>query len=249
MRGIIQLGGGVHSDRHLLLHRDRQLPLCSAGCCQQDRRTRYCHPRCDCQSFSSDRCPDRRNCLPHLLGSRLGRPTHLNNLDYEHIPVPIVTDEQTILANSKKQIEDIFRMIMGRRQGRYHVFRRLFTVAMTPLYAVMRKACITALKEHAKEPENSPLGFRELIPLTDRSIRVDDGCTGCGICVQVCPVGNIAMAEGRPVWHHRCEMCFACDEWCPKSAIHHWGRPNGAKYHHPDVKATDLIGAQNSPTS
>jgi len=173
----------------------------------------------------------------------------MNNLDYEHIPVPIVTDEQTILANSEKQIEDICRMIIGRRQGRYHVFRRLFTVAMTPLYAVMRKACITALKEHAKEPESSPLGFRELIPLTDRSIRLDDGCTGCGICVQMCPVGNIAMAEGRPVWHHRCEMCFACDEWCPKSAIHHWGRPNGAKYHHPDVKVTDLIGTQNSPTS
>ena len=46
----------------------------------------------------------------------------MNNLDYEHIPVPIVTDQQTILANSEKQIEDICCMIMSRRQGRYHVF-------------------------------------------------------------------------------------------------------------------------------
>jgi len=27
------------------------------------------------------------------------------------------------------------------------------------------------------------------------------------------------MFDGRPVWQHHCEQCFACLQWCPKEAI------------------------------
>jgi ferredoxin/flavodoxin len=165
----------------------------------------------------------------------------MNNLDYEHIPVPIETDSATIIKNAEAQIDDICRRIACRRRGKHHLARRLFTVLMTPMYAMMAQSCMKSLRELAGEPDDSPLGFRELMPLTDKSIRVGEECTGCGTCVRVCPVHNIELVDGQPVWQHRCEMCFACDEWCPRQAIHHWGRPNGAKYHHPEVRARDLF--------
>lgn len=168
----------------------------------------------------------------------------MNNLDYEHIPVPIETDSATIIRASKTQIDDICERIVQQRQGKHHFARRFLTIALTPMYAAMAKASIKALRQMAHEPETSPLSFRELIPLTDKSIGVDETCTGCGTCARICPVQNIDVVDGKPEWLHHCEMCFACDEWCPKGAVHHWGRPNGAKYRHPDVKAKDLLAPQ-----
>jgi formate hydrogenlyase subunit 6/NADH:ubiquinone oxidoreductase subunit I len=164
----------------------------------------------------------------------------MNNLDYEHIPVPIETDTETIIADSAKQIDEVCARIEQKQQGRRHFGQQMITLALSPMYSALSKTCMRSLREIADEPEDSTLGFRELMPLTDRSIAVDDSCSGCGTCVKVCPVANIALEGGRPTWLHHCEMCFACDEWCPRGAIHHWGRPNGAKYHHPEIGVRDL---------
>lgn len=42
-----------------------------------------------------------------------------------------------------------------------------------------------------------------------------DGCIGCGKCAASCPVGNIDMKDGRPVWGDRCVSCCACYHCCP----------------------------------
>lgn len=53
----------------------------------------------------------------------------------------------------------------------------------------------------------------------DSKFFAEDKCTGCGGCERVCPVGNIAMADGRPTWLHHCEHCMACLHRCPAEAI------------------------------
>ena len=58
----------------------------------------------------------------------------------------------------------------------------------------------------------------------DKQFRVDDKCNQCGICGKVCPSENITMQEGKPVWNHHCEQCFACLQWCPKKAIQYGKR-------------------------
>ncbi len=46
-----------------------------------------------------------------------------------------------------------------------------------------------------------------------------DKCIGCGKCVSVCPLNNIVLDNGRPVWKASCAHCMACIGNCPVEAI------------------------------
>jgi len=165
----------------------------------------------------------------------------MNNLDYDHIPIPINRNSEDIIRKSKFEIDRISNSIMKGKKTRFKMLKNVFLVLMEPMFKSMRPAIVKELREKAHEPSDTRLPYNELIPLTDKSIRVDDQCTGCGICAKVCPVGNIRIVDGRPEFQHRCEMCFACDEWCPANAVHHWSRKNGVKYHHPEVHLKDMM--------
>jgi len=45
-------------------------------------------------------------------------------------------------------------------------------------------------------------------------------CTGCGTCVEQCPVSALTMIDGLPqVEAATCIACFCCQEMCPEKAI------------------------------
>lgn len=46
-----------------------------------------------------------------------------------------------------------------------------------------------------------------------------DACIGCGQCIKNCPMNNIALKGGRPVWGNRCTHCMACICHCPMEVI------------------------------
>jgi len=52
------------------------------------------------------------------------------------------------------------------------------------------------------------------------TVRIDDRCTACGLCLLSCGDGALRPAPGRPaVLDHRCSGCGACVEVCPVAAI------------------------------
>jgi ferredoxin len=54
-----------------------------------------------------------------------------------------------------------------------------------------------------------------------------DACTRCGLCVKVCPVHTITLAE-KPAWGKACTQCLACLNRCPAHAIQ-YGRSTAAR--------------------
>ena len=53
----------------------------------------------------------------------------------------------------------------------------------------------------------------------DRKYLSNDKCISCGKCVEVCPLQNITLQDGRPKWNGHCTMCMACYHHCPVNAI------------------------------
>ena len=46
-----------------------------------------------------------------------------------------------------------------------------------------------------------------------------DSCTACGYCETICPLNNIQIKDGKPVWGDACTHCCACICRCPQEAI------------------------------
>ena len=46
-----------------------------------------------------------------------------------------------------------------------------------------------------------------------------DACVGCGKCARLCPLSNITLKDGKPVWGDQCTHCMACIGNCPTEAI------------------------------
>lgn len=70
--------------------------------------------------------------------------------------------------------------------------------------------------EHRVEMERSNLAAaKNHLP---RRELVQERCTRCGVCEEVCPVEAVSLAPD-PVFHASCISCFNCVRLCPEEAI------------------------------
>ena len=64
------------------------------------------------------------------------------------------------------------------------------------------------------------------------AFRATDVCIGCGKCVELCPLNNIHLENGKPVWGKNCTHCMACICYCPKEAIEYGKKSKGKPRYH-----------------
>lgn len=147
--------------------------------------------------------------------------------------------QQKMLVKRKKKLEAICEYVNARKEGKFETRGLLRKILLAPLRALEKPIFMYRYKKLSNTSKNS---FSELIPLADRSFRTNENCNGCGICARVCPVNNIKMVDGKPVWQHQCETCYGCYGWCPKNAICGDIVAYNDWYHHPEAKLSDMLG-------
>lgn len=52
-------------------------------------------------------------------------------------------------------------------------------------------------------------------------------CVSCGKCVELCPLNNIILTDGKPQWGTHCTHCMACLHRCPTEAIEYKKKTQG----------------------
>lgn len=57
--------------------------------------------------------------------------------------------------------------------------------------------------------------------------RAQDKCIGCAKCVTVCPLNNISLQSGKPIWGKNCTHCMACINLCPMKTIEYGNKTAG----------------------
>ena len=61
---------------------------------------------------------------------------------------------------------------------------------------------------------------------------VSSACIGCGQCAKRCPMNNVTLKDGKPLWGKNCTHCMACIGYCPVSAIEYGKKSVGQPRYH-----------------
>ncbi|QIB68536.1 flavodoxin [Aminipila butyrica] len=76
----------------------------------------------------------------------------------------------------------------------------------------------------------NPLFYRFFVQ--DKGFTVSDDCISCKKCAQRCPLNNVELKSGKPVWKGHCTHCMACIGGCPTKAIEYKSKSKGQHRHY-----------------
>ena len=76
----------------------------------------------------------------------------------------------------------------------------------------------------------NPIFYRLFVKAA--AFQVRDACIGCGQCADRCPMNNITIKAGKPVWGNDCTHCMACICYCPTEAIEYGEKSVGKPRYH-----------------
>ncbi len=87
-------------------------------------------------------------------------------------------------------------------------------------------------------------GFYKMYVRSDK-FYTNEKCTFCGRCVQLCPLNNITLNNGRPVWNGSCTHCMACICRCPSGAVE-YGKKSASRRRYLCPEYEKDTGIQNN---
>ena len=79
----------------------------------------------------------------------------------------------------------------------------------------------------------NPIFYKFFVKAT--AFTVSSACIGCGQCVKRCPMNNVTLQNGKPIWGKNCTHCMACIGYCPVSAIEYGKKSAGQPRYHFEV--------------
>lgn len=76
----------------------------------------------------------------------------------------------------------------------------------------------------------NPMMYATMI--SAKAFYAKESCAGCGGCAERCPLNNIKIVSGKPIWGKDCTHCMACIAACPKEAIEYGKKTVGKPRHY-----------------
>jgi len=81
------------------------------------------------------------------------------------------------------------------------------------------------------------------------TVKVDESkCTGCGICVEICPVGAITIDKVAKIDAGICAGCGVCIDECPNNAIYMERKDENSSYEQPKPSYSRVTAATKPET-
>lgn len=182
------------------------------------------------------KCFETMEELLNIKGAHLNYSRAVRCVASQCIAYPPFPPEKIMIPYMKKKIEKSGNEISVKKHRAFphmaFLTRKLYPRIMTP--------------------------YMEIEHEYDKGFFTNEKCVGCGVCAKVCPTKNITLQEKHPIWNHRCHGCNACVAYCPTKAVQFATPPaykqlgtfiskrlrlpdKRKRYHHPDVKANDLM--------
>jgi ferredoxin/flavodoxin len=146
--------------------------------------------------------------------------------------------KDTLFYKASQMLKDINTYIENRSSG-YFSSNRMLDMLSFPMNSIFEPLSRKGLQKITNCTTCNDIN--KLIRIAGSTFYANEKCSGCGVCARVCPVGNITMAENRPVWLEYCENCIACYNWCPQIAICGKLVQNDYYYLHPNTQMKDMF--------
>jgi len=135
-----------------------------------------------------------KNYVKVICAEHFFMPNNVNNV----VITPLAGKKLTrwYLRNSHKRMNVVCRNLSRRRVVRrgFNLISQALGLLQGGLFPVIEKWCAS-------------------------KVRVDDDCNSCGLCVEICPVGNFTWENGKVALGRDCMICYRCINRCPKKAI------------------------------
>ena len=61
--------------------------------------------------------------------------------------------------------------------------------------------------------------FEEKMNERGKTIKVCSDCNACSLCVDLCPMKNLKIINGKLEHNNNCTICYRCVNKCPQKAI------------------------------
>ncbi len=124
-------------------------------------------------------------------------------------PVPDSEEAAQTIANAEPDIDDVIARISASQEfakPRNNFIDRMMSGPVNRMFYLF---CVKA-----------------------RAFAAGDGCISCGKCVELCPLNNVSLKDGRPVWGKECTHCMACIAYCPTECIEYGKKSIGKPRYH-----------------
>lgn len=124
-------------------------------------------------------------------------------------PVPDSEEAAQTIANAEPDIDDVIARISASQEFAKPRNNFIDRMMSGPVNRMFYPFCVKA-----------------------RAFAAGDGCISCGKCVELCPLNNVSLKDGRPVWGKECTHCMACIAYCPTECIEYGKKSIGKPRYH-----------------